>query len=86
MAYQFKEPTISPRGPEITSIEATRRRQANARLDTYAVPFFSAHDLGERQLVSLGAEREPLGPFSPVGEELRALVAQTEAQANGRPS
>lgn len=86
MAYRFKEPTASPRGPEITSIEATRRLQANRRLDTYFVPEFSAYDLGFRQLVSVGADREPLGPYSPVGEELRALVAQTEAQANARPS
>ena len=86
MANRYKEPTASPRGPEITSIEATRRRQADLRLDTYFVPQFSASDLGERQLVSVGVEREPLGPFSPVGEELRALVAQTEKQANARPS
>lgn len=84
--HHFKEPTASPRGPEITSIEATRRRQANLRLDTYFVPHFFASDLGERQQIGIGVEREPLGPYSPVGEELRALVAQTEAQANARPT
>jgi hypothetical protein len=68
------------------SIEATRRRQASLRLDTYFVPQFFSYDLGERQLIGAGVDREPLGPYSPVGEELRALVARTEAQNNGRPS
>lgn len=82
MTNRYVEPTIAPRGPEITSIEARHRINANARLSTYRDPVPYGNVVGYRQVFSQ-VKRKPLGPYtSPVSEGLMELVNGNERSAN----
>ena len=74
MANYYLEPTIAPRGPEMSSIEARHRTNANARLSRYRDPVSNGMNTGYRQVFSQ-VKRKPLAPFtSPVSEGLEQLV------------
>jgi len=78
MANYYLEPTIAPRGPEITSIEARHRRNANARLSRYRDPVPNGMNTGYRQVFGQ-SKRKPLAPYtSPVSEGLTQLVESNE--------
>lgn len=78
MANYYLEPTIAPRGPEVTSIEERHRINANARLSRYRDPVPNGMDTGYRQVFSQ-VKRKPLAPYtSPVSEGLEQLVENTE--------
>ncbi len=78
MAYKYLEPTIAPRGQEITSIAARQRIIANARLVTYRIPQFDNTDVGSRQVVKQ-SKNKPLAPYtSPVSEGLLNLVNEEQ--------
>lgn len=83
MANYYLEPTVAPRGPEMSSIEARHRINANARLSSYRDPIPNGMNTGYRQVFSQ-VERKPLAPYtSPVSEGLMDLVENTErSEAN----
>lgn len=78
MANYYLEPTVAPRGPEMSSIEERHRINANARLSRYRDPVINGMNTGYRQVFSQ-VKRKPLAPYtSPVSEGLMELVENTE--------
>lgn len=76
MPNYYLEPTISPRGQEVTQLEAKRRAQANARLNRYKVPVRFDNMVQHRQRMAQG-KSAPVGPYtSPVQEGLLGMIGE----------
>jgi hypothetical protein len=77
MAYLYEEPTKPPRGPEVTTLEATRRRNVRAQLHRHQIPDYEKSEVPYRLMIE-ESRKKPLGPYSsPTSEGLANLVNET---------